>query len=98
MSTNIVLKLTCSACPEQYDAYYEGEKIGYLRLRHGRFTVDWLRPGGPTLYTAAPKGDGAFEYDERDTYLTEAVMALAKQESFDLDDVSYTIDLEEGFY
>ena len=27
-------ELTCLMCPEQYDIYYKGQKIAYLRERH----------------------------------------------------------------
>ena len=37
----IELVKTCGACPEQYDAYFEGYQVGYLRLRHGTFRVDY---------------------------------------------------------
>lgn len=30
---------TCSACPEQYDVYREDKLVGYLRLRHSKFTA-----------------------------------------------------------
>ena len=40
----IKLTLTCTACPEQYDALYEGKVVGYLRLRHGSFTVHSCTP------------------------------------------------------
>lgn len=30
---------TCFACPEQYDVYYRTQKVGYVRLRHGVFSV-----------------------------------------------------------
>lgn len=41
---------TCGACPEQYDALTETNKvIGYLRLRHGIFTVSEA-PGSPALF------------------------------------------------
>lgn len=67
---------TCSACPEQYDVFTpEGEEIGYLRLRHGGFRVDYL-PTDETVYYAEPKGDGCFESDERDYYLSKACEAL----------------------
>jgi hypothetical protein len=36
-SSAIELTLTCGACPEQYDAHLNGARVGYLRLRHGRF-------------------------------------------------------------
>jgi hypothetical protein len=44
---------TCPACPEQYDAVDEtGQQVGYLRLRHGRFRVDYPHNGGTTIYEA----------------------------------------------
>jgi hypothetical protein len=73
---DIELEQTCGACPEQYDAYYGTKQVGYLRLRHGNFYADG--PNGQTVYEANPKGDGIFEEDERDYYLTEAKKAIAK--------------------
>ncbi|MGU3286434.1 hypothetical protein [Methylobacterium mesophilicum] len=76
--SDIVLKQTCWMCPEQYDAYLDGKKVGYLRLRHGQFRVDVPDCGGETIYEAAPEGDGAFEDGERDYYLRFAVDAIQK--------------------
>lgn len=73
----IVLELTCVACPEQYDAFFDGGQVGYLRLRHGHFRVDYPDCGGETIYDAYPDGDGSFDPDERDFYLTEAKNAIA---------------------
>lgn len=67
---------TCSACPEQYDVYKGMVQIGYLRLRHGWFYADYPDCGGETVFEGTPKGDGAFEDDERDKYLSAAVDAL----------------------
>ena len=75
---DIELVQTCGACPEQYDAIYNGKIVGYLRLRHGSFRVDVPDCGGETVYTASPKGDGAFYGDERDKYLHKAKKAIAK--------------------
>lgn len=72
----IELKMTCGACPEQYDAFLDGKQVGYLRLRHGYFRVDYPDCGGETIYEAEPKGDGFFENDERDFYLNEAKKAI----------------------
>lgn len=38
---SVRFELTCFACPEQYDAFDEDtdQLIGYVRLRHGRFSV-----------------------------------------------------------
>jgi len=66
---------TCGACPEQYDVYKRNRRVGYIRLRHGYFCVtDKIL--GHTLYDAYPKGDGIFEYDERDFYLNAAADAI----------------------
>lgn len=73
---DIKLEMTCGACPEQYEATYNGEVIGYLRLRHGHFMVDYPDAGGETIYEAYPNGDGIFESEERDQYLTEAKIAI----------------------
>ena len=71
------LKLTCGACPEQYDVFTEsGEQVGYLRLRHGTFRADYPDCGGETVYLANPQGDGIFEQSERAGYLYLAVQAL----------------------
>lgn len=75
----IILRLTCGACPEQYDAFRDGIQVGYLRLRHGSFRVDFPECGGETIYEASPRGDGEFEDDERDYYLRFAVDAIQKR-------------------
>jgi hypothetical protein len=79
---DVKLDRTCVACPEQYDAYVENKKVGYLRLRHGYFRVDFkdnINLNGKTIYEASPKGDGIFEEDEREHYLTEAKIAIIKE-------------------
>jgi len=74
----IELVKTCSACPEQYDAYLDGKQVGYLRLRHGHFRVDFPDVNGETIYEASPRGDGAFVDNERDYYLRFAVDAIER--------------------
>lgn len=76
---DIILEETCGACPEQYDAFLNGEQVGYLRLRHGFFRVDFPDCGDKTIYSAHPKGDGCFESEERQFYLTEARKAILKE-------------------
>lgn len=76
---DIRLVLTCGACPEQYDAFIGNEDVGYLRLRHGWFRADYGFCGGETVYEGGPKGDGAFEDDEREHFLMEAKRALAAE-------------------
>ncbi len=74
---DIHLELTCSACPEQYDAFVGDRQVGYLRLRHGTFRVEVPDVGGKTVYIDDPAGDGCFEHFERDAYLTAAKAAIA---------------------
>ena len=74
--SEIELRMTCGACPEQYDAFLDGRRVGYLRLRHGAFRVDCPECGGETVYTAAPVGDGEFEPEERDRFLEAAKTAI----------------------
>lgn len=75
--SDINLIKTCDACPEQYDAYNSktNEKIGYLRLREGFFTVHNLKE--EIVYTAYPKGYGEFLPEERDCCLSMAKICLA---------------------
>ena len=72
----IELVKTCGACPEQYDAYFNGDQVGHLRLRHGIFRVDYGFCGGDTIFIGRPEGDGCFEEDEREYYLDLACQAI----------------------
>jgi len=71
--TKFRLVQTCGACPEQYDVYLGDREVGYMRLRHGYFYAECL---GETVYEAHPRGDGIFEYEERDHYLNAACRAI----------------------
>jgi len=73
---DIKLVRTCVACPEQYDAFMNGQQVGYLRLRHGYFRVEYPDCGGEMIYEAEPYGDGIFEEYEKDFYLKEAKKAI----------------------
>lgn len=73
------LDRTCFACPEQYDLYYNDEPVGYFRLRHGVFTVEYPYCGGELLLEVYPKGDGIFETFERDKYLNMGIDVVAKR-------------------
>lgn len=73
------LIMTCWACPEQYEVFKGKKQVGYFRLRHGRFRVDFPECGGETIYEAYPNGDGAFDDDERVEYMTEAMNAVLKK-------------------
>ena len=72
------LVLTCGACPEQYDAFAGENQVGYLRLRHGHFTVECPNVGGDLVYEAHPEGDGIFETNERGRHLKFAVDRIQK--------------------
>lgn len=73
----IYLNMTCGACPEQYDAYDENEnKVGYLRLRHGCFTVECPDCMKELVYREYPNGDGCFNDDERWYYLVLATTEI----------------------
>lgn len=67
------------ACPEQYEVFDEEHNmVAYLRLRHGRFTAECPDSGGTLVYSAQPSGDGCFDYDEQDYFLTEAIKCVAE--------------------
>lgn len=74
IAEQIDLTMTCGACPEQYDAYYDGNIVGYLRLRHGNFTVHC---GDTCVYSANSEGDGVFQDEERDHHLFRARLFIA---------------------
>jgi hypothetical protein len=74
--SEIKLIQTCGACPEQYDALIDGEVVGYLRLRHGYFTVECPDVGGESVYEAETEGDGLFEGHEREKHLDAAKAAI----------------------
>ena len=75
--SDIELVQTCSACPEQYDAFVDGKQVGYLRLRWGYFRVDVPDCGGETIFEAHPRGDGEFwDEEEREQFLLKAKAAI----------------------
>lgn len=76
----IELVQTCSESPEQYDAFYKGKQVGYLRLRHGEFRVDYPDCGDETIYYSEKmNGDGCFREDEREHFLNKAKEAIIKK-------------------
>lgn len=72
--------MTCCACPEQYDVFNKNnEKVGYVRLRWGRFTVSCPGPHDELVYSAESGGnlDGCFyDSDERVYQLLMAAKAI----------------------
>lgn len=79
LAEKIELVKTCNFCPEQYDAFIDGKQVGYLRLRHGYFAVQYPGPMGEIVYEAEPEGDGLFEDGEREGYLAAARFNLANK-------------------
>jgi len=75
-----ILKMTCYACPEQYEVFRNKEQVGYLRLRNGSFTASVPKCGGDIIYHANPSGDGIFENNERRFYLEEAIKKIQEQD------------------
>ena len=69
----IILEQTCGACPEQYDVYFNGKIIGFLRLRHGYFRAEYK---DRIVYEASTIGDGSFYENERDEHLENAKDAI----------------------
>ena len=81
-----VFRLTSFACPEQYDVDLgEAKNRGYVRLRHGELTADYLPDGDfsravPVFERDIGDHAGCFESDEeRDRYLTEIAAKLHGQ-------------------
>lgn len=73
------LKITCGACPEQYEVFKDGVQVGYYRLRHGLFRVDYPTVNKETIYEAEPLGDGIFDDSERLVYLTKAMRMVIEK-------------------
>lgn len=84
-------RCTCPACPEQYDVFEGDVQVGYLRLRHGGFSADVPDCGGEQVYyTEDQNGDGQFDDEERDRFLSAAVVAI--RESMDREPASATTE------
>lgn len=83
---NVTFVRTCYACPEQYDAFIpygdDGDvfQVGYLRLRHGKFTVECPDVGGQIVYQATIEGTdvGIFSDEERIEHLKKAAQAIGQ--------------------
>ena len=67
MANIIVLEQTCECCPEQYWAYKGSHIIGYIRLRWGHLTCDYL-PNGRLTDNAIRVLDKVFNERADDKY------------------------------
>jgi hypothetical protein len=70
------LVCTCGACPEQYDVFHGDKLVGYMRLRHGVFTVEAGDACGELVFRGSPRGDGMFRDDERERWLKHGAYAI----------------------
>ena len=83
------LEQTCEACPEQYCVKTGKKTIGYIRLRFGHLTCDYLPNGRPRLEDEIRvleyewKGDeykGCFDNEEeRAMWLEECKKAIINE-------------------
>lgn len=71
-------EVTCHVCPEQYDVFDgSGKQVGYVRLRHGVFRVDYPDCMEESLIREEIEDDGVFEDEGRRTeWLTKASAAI----------------------
>lgn len=88
---DIEFEQTCPACPESYKLIYDGEEVGYLRLRWGYVSVTSGkyvsifandRDECIDVWDYKFEGDdwkGMFDsYEERAYFLNEAAIAVCK--------------------
>lgn len=77
------MELTCLMCPEQWEVFDScSNQVGYTRLRHGQFRVDYPDCSGKTLLEmcSGEYGDGAFNDERtRNIYLLKAVKAIDEE-------------------
>ena len=66
----LIFKLVCLHCPEQWEVFHEGSIVGFIRLRHGDLTVHY-----PDVY-------GNLVYHDNDMPFFES--DLDREELFDL--------------
>lgn len=79
-ASNIQLTLTCDDCPESYKAFIEDEQVGHLDLKFGKFVVQYPDDDGDYVYeTKEIKGYDYFDDYEREYFLNEAKIAIAKR-------------------
>ena len=71
------LKMICEACPEQYDVFKDGEQVGYLVFRYGRFLAETNAYGGEIVYEALVK-NGDFPKNKNNPHLKAAIKAIDK--------------------
>ena len=81
IKNSIMLDKTCWACPEQWDAYYGGKIVGYIRLRWGHMTVECPDVDGELVYSMRADDGmmGIFSSNhEEKLFLDKALTAIAE--------------------
>lgn len=77
---NFEFRLTCGACPEQYDVYFDDEQVAYVRLRWGALRCDYPCCGGEVIFTADlndyPMQGEFASYEQRDFYLEKIAQSI----------------------
>lgn len=74
----IILKKTCSWAPEQYDAFIGETQVGFLHLRHGKFTVECPSCDGELVFSACNEWGGRFFDHDREFYLSHAKIKISE--------------------
>lgn len=103
---DLTFKLTCSACPEQYDVFdKDNEQVAYVRLRHGSLSLsnadiseDWWETD--TNDTNFPKdkrlrGDAMFDDDDERTFFLNFIAKIIHRK---LQNPSWEVWQENGLY
>ena len=78
----IRLEQTCTACPEQYDVFYRGRQVGYIRLRWGYLSVRYPDHAGEEIYSYIfpDTWKGSFDSErERTFFLNKAKRAILQR-------------------
>ena len=78
----LAFELTCGACPEQYDVWYKGAKVAYVRFRHNQLTVEVPFDGIEVLREKIEDfpDQGVFSSEEQRTFWLEKAAELIKEE------------------
>lgn len=78
---NLDFKMTCFACPEQYDIFKNNKQVGYVRLRWGHLTCEYPDVNNKLVYNHNfdDPMKGCFSTDEeREEYLTYCAESINK--------------------
>lgn len=73
---------TCSACPEQYDVFRDGEQIAYVRKRWGNLAVNPVKNGkiifGTVIYSETEGDAYAGTIDNIDETIDNIIEAIER--------------------